>query len=67
MDFDVDALFDALDTQRRYRGLSWQGVAQELWDQSALLNARRHDLPTCAIYASLAWPHTGELCTRLDC
>jgi len=29
--FDVAALFDALDVQRRDRGaLSWQGVAREL-------------------------------------
>jgi hypothetical protein len=48
MDFDIGALFDALDSQRRKRGLSWQGVAQELWDQSAALNARRDDHPISA-------------------
>jgi len=36
-DFDVAALFDALDAQRRDRMLSWQGVARELWDLSATL------------------------------
>jgi hypothetical protein len=44
-DFDIAALFDALDGQRRRRGLSWQGVAKELWDQSAMLNAQRDDHP----------------------
>jgi hypothetical protein len=42
------ALFDALDSQRRDRGLSWQGVAQELWDPSAALNAQRDDHPISA-------------------
>jgi hypothetical protein len=45
IDFDIGALFDALDSQRRNRALSWQAVAQELWDQSAALNARRRDHP----------------------
>lgn len=47
-DFDIPALLDALDAQRRNRGLSWQAVARELWDQSAALNARRHDHPISA-------------------
>jgi hypothetical protein len=44
-EFDGSALFTALDDQRVARGLSWRGVADELWDQSAELNARRHDHP----------------------
>ena len=48
VDFDIAALFDALDTQRGNRALSWQGVAQELWDQSAALNAQRDDHPISA-------------------
>jgi hypothetical protein len=48
MEFDIAALFEALDSQRRNRALSWQGVAQELWDQSAALNARRNDHPISA-------------------
>ena len=48
IDFDIAALFDALDSERRNRALSWQGVAQELWDQSAALNARRDDHPISA-------------------
>lgn len=48
IDFDIGALFDALDSQRRNRALGWQGVAQELWNQSAALNARRHDHPISA-------------------
>ena len=48
IDFDIAALFEALDSQRRNRALSWQGVAQELWDQSAVLNKRRNDHPISA-------------------
>jgi len=48
MEFDIAALFEALDSQRRNRALSWQGVAQELWHQSAALNARRNDHPISA-------------------
>jgi hypothetical protein len=42
-EFDVHALFDALDRQRVARGLSWRGVATEIWEQSAELNKLRHD------------------------
>lgn len=45
--FDFDAFFTALDTQRRDRGLSWFELADELWDQSADLNAQRADHPLC--------------------
>jgi hypothetical protein len=48
IDFNIAALFDALDAQRRDRTLSWQGVAQALWDQSATLNAQRDDHPISA-------------------
>ncbi len=48
VDFDIAALFDALDAQRRNRALSWQGVARELWEQSATLNALRNDHPISA-------------------
>lgn len=44
-DFDIAALFDALDAQRRDRELSWPGVARKLWNQSAALNAERNDHP----------------------
>jgi hypothetical protein len=44
-DFDARALFEALDAQRIDRGLTWRGVADELWNQSAHLNARRRDHP----------------------
>jgi hypothetical protein len=44
-DFDTLGLFEALDAQRVERGLSWRGVANEIWDMSADLNARRHDHP----------------------
>ena len=45
LEFDVQALFEALDTQRVARGLTWRGVADELWRQSAELNDRRKDHP----------------------
>ncbi len=44
-DFDIAALFAALDEQRASLGLSWQGVADQLWTMSAELNARRGDHP----------------------
>ena len=44
-DFDVHALFRAMDEQRIARGLSWAGAAREMWDLSAELNARRNDHP----------------------
>jgi hypothetical protein len=40
-DFDISALFDALDAQRTSRGLSWAQVAHEFWEQSVVLNQRR--------------------------
>lgn len=46
--FDCGALFDALDAQRRDRGLGWYDLADELWQQSADLNAQRgNDHPLC--------------------
>lgn len=45
--FDCGALFAALDTQRRERGLGWFELADELWDQSSDLNAQRADHPLC--------------------
>ena len=47
-DFDVHALFIAMDDQRLERGLTWTGVAREMWEQSAALNARRNDHPIAA-------------------
>ena len=44
-EFDAGALFLALDAQRTARGLSWAGVAREVWEQSAELNSRRNDHP----------------------
>ncbi len=38
--FDCDALFDALDEQRRDSGLGWYELADELWRQSSDLNAQ---------------------------
>jgi hypothetical protein len=45
--FDCDAFYAALDRQRRDRGLGWLQLADELWDQSADLNAQRTDHPLC--------------------
>src|SRR6185437_14863658 len=44
-DFDAFAMYAAMDAQRLERGLSWQKVAREIWEQSAALNLRRHDHP----------------------
>jgi hypothetical protein len=44
-EFDVDALFTALDGRRRAEGLSWTGVADAIWQLSAELNDKRHDHP----------------------
>src|SRR5262249_53398088 len=43
--FDATALYEAMDAQRVARGLSWRQVANELWDQSSMLNERRRDHP----------------------
>jgi hypothetical protein len=45
--FDCGALFNALDAQRRDRGLGWRALTDELWQQSAELNAQRMDHPLC--------------------
>jgi hypothetical protein len=47
-DFDGIALYQALDAERQARGLSWQGVANEIWGLSAELNDRRTDHPIAA-------------------
>ena len=45
--FDCQALYDALDAERRIRKLDWFPLAAQLWDQSADLNAQRSDHPLC--------------------
>jgi hypothetical protein len=45
--FDFAAFFAAFDAERRNRGLGWYEFADELWDQSAELNAQRSDHPLC--------------------
>jgi hypothetical protein len=45
--FDFDAFFEALDTQRRDRGLDWYELADQLWRQSSDLNAELNDHPLC--------------------
>jgi hypothetical protein len=42
-DFDAAALYAAMDAQRQERGLTWRQVADEIWEQSAELNALRPD------------------------
>jgi len=44
-DFDVMALYEAMEAKRCERGLSWRQVAHEIWDQSAMLNRQRQDHP----------------------
>lgn len=43
--FDAAALYLALDARRAELGLSWQGVADQIWDLSSDLNDRRRDHP----------------------
>jgi hypothetical protein len=43
--FDGSALYLALDGRRAALGLSWQQVADQLWQLSSELNNRRHDHP----------------------
>ena len=45
--FDFGAFFGVLDAHRRDRGLGWFELADELWHQSADLNAERADHPLC--------------------
>ena len=45
--FDFAAFFAAFDAKRRERGLGWYEFADELWQQSSELNARRMDHPLC--------------------
>ena len=45
--FDCGAMFSALDDERRDRGWDWNALAEELWQQSEELNARRADHPLC--------------------
>ena len=43
--FDAVAMYNAMDAQRTARGLTWRQVVDEIWEQSAVLNARRSDHP----------------------
>lgn len=45
--FDGAALISALDAQRADRGLGWTELADELWQQSAELNAQLADHSLC--------------------
>jgi hypothetical protein len=44
-DFDVQALFDALEAKRLSEGLTWRGATDTIWKMSEELNNRRHDHP----------------------
>lgn len=43
--FDAGALYLALDARRTELGLSWNGVADQMWELSSELNDRRRDHP----------------------
>jgi len=45
--FDYDAMITALDARRAEHGLGWTELAEELWAQSADLNARLADNRLC--------------------
>jgi hypothetical protein len=44
-EFDVHALFAALEARRRAQELSWSALANAIWGQSRLLNEQRRDHP----------------------
>jgi len=44
-DFDAMALYEVMETKRTELGLSWRQVADEICDQSGMLNRKRHDHP----------------------
>ena len=44
-EFNAVGMYEAMDTQRTERGLSWRQVAAEIWDQSSVLNERRGGHP----------------------
>jgi hypothetical protein len=44
-EFDVAALYEALNAERLRRGLSWRLTADHIWEQSAELNRQRNDHP----------------------
>ena len=43
--FDFNAFTAAIDLERRKQDLTWVGLAEALWDQSAELNAYHNDHP----------------------
>ena len=46
--FDCSGMFAVLDSRRRERGMGWYELADEMWQQSADLNAQRaDDHPLC--------------------
>src|SRR5664279_6608836 len=45
--FDFAAFVAAFDGERRDRSLSWAEIADDLWQQSADLDAQREDHPLC--------------------
>jgi len=45
--FDFAAFFAAVDVARRHRDMGWFDLADEVWDRSAVLNAKRDDHPLC--------------------
>lgn len=45
--FDFAAFCGAFDTERRTKDLGWYEFADQLWEQSAELNAQRDDHPLC--------------------
>jgi hypothetical protein len=46
--FDIEALYPALDDKRITLGISWQKVANQIWELSSDLNDRRRDHPLSA-------------------
>jgi hypothetical protein len=61
-DFDGVALFAAPDDRRDELGLSWPGVAREIWALSAKLDAKRKDHPIAAATLTRIGRRGGTSC-----
>ena len=61
-DFDGVALWQAMDAQRTLRGLSWQGVLDEINAESSILDARLKNHPMSASTVRFMAKHGDTSC-----
>lgn len=60
--FDTHALYLALDARRTELGLSWTGVANQIWELSSDLNDRRKDHPISPSTLTSMWNKPRTSC-----